>query len=496
MNAFPLVMPLARPLANSLARSGGVVTCVVTGNAYPGETLWVVNPLYIHTLMDDGELLLDDGQPLAYGAVEGGYQWYLNGVAVEGANDIFFTVPEYANDGDRITVNTSRAVIVRSIPFEIVSADYTVAHRFVSSEEEPVGVTELDRLLISTTSANVVTDYKFEAKVQGTVQGDAWSFASSDQAIATVDPVTGNVAHVADGNAIITATLRDAIRTFPLVLSTSQGATVDVFLEFEEGSVARDASEAVDSRIATAHDPTTNLRIFTTQNHTSQIYTRNPNVWCADLDLTCISPWNSSGGAQRAVTLISPRHVIMAAHYEAAVGATVRFVTMDGTVVNRTMTARMRHPDYVPHYPDLTIGLLDSDVPAGITFAKILPDDWANYLPSLASGAARIPTIGLDQEEKATVQDTSVMGNGAGFRQPLEIPRMALYESKITGDSGNPAFMVIDGQLVLLTVWTYGGAGGGTGVTAHRTALDSVMSSLGGGYNLTPINLETFNSYI
>jgi hypothetical protein len=68
----------------------------------------------------------------------------------------------------------------------------------------------------------------------------------------------------------------------------------------------------------------------------------------------------------------------------------------------------------------------------------------------------------------------------------------------INGDSGNPAFIILNDQPVLLTVWTEGGAGVGTSLTAFKSDVNQIMSdleelfSLTNGFQLTEIDLSDF----
>ena len=78
---------------------------------------------------------------------------------------------------------------------------------------------------------------------------------------------------------------------------------------------------------------------------------------------------------------------------------------------------------------------------------------------------------------------------------PSNATRLSYYENMITGDSGNPVFLIINGQLVIITVITYGGAGSGTSVAFHKDAINTMMATLGGGYSLTEVSLSGFNSY-
>jgi hypothetical protein len=175
----------------------------------------------------------------------------------------------------------------------------------------------------------------------------------------------------------------------------------------------------------------------------------------------------------------------------------IRFVQADNTVVTRTVSAVLTHPSYVPYFPDIQVGVLNSDVPESVTFARVLPADWSEYLP-LLNIVRSLPCLCLDQEEKALVTDLSSLGSSANFVAPSQLnfaQRLAFYEPKIGGDSGNPAFLIVNDELVLLTVWTFGGAGAGTFVTPQIAAINAMMTALGGGYQLTEIDLSGFPTY-
>jgi len=82
-------------------------------------------------------------------------------------------------------------------------------------------------------------------------------------------------------------------------------------------SVSDLITQEVDSRIA-GKDPLDSMEIFDNyvSNGSNLIFNRNPDCWINDLDnISCISPWNSQDNRRRAGTLITPRHVIVSAHY-------------------------------------------------------------------------------------------------------------------------------------------------------------------------------------
>lgn len=391
-----------------------------------------------------------------------------------------------------------------------------------------------DRLYRRDVGAATITDFRWNFSASHHSQNpQTITRSTSNPAVIIPDP--DNVLKwigVSAGTATITLSCTARTVTREVTVQTGPGATVDRFIGFAgnpnpdpgddpdddggsddpppavdppppppvegETSLRYAIATTIDSRIA-GKTPAVALPIFSLQDHTNGLYARNPDCWAADLDLTPISPWNSVGGIYEAGILVSPRHILFATHFQLEVGATVRFVTSNNVVVERTMTAKASLP-YVPYYPDITIGVLDSDVPGSISFAKVLPDNWSTKI--VTGSALRIPTLTLDQEEKALVTDLQTIGSSpwmygssVTFMRPTDATRLAFYEDKISGDSGNPACLVIDGQLVLLCVWTFGGPGAGTGVTAFRSGINTVMTSLGGGYQLTDVDLSAYPDY-
>jgi len=273
-----------------------------------------------------------------------------------------------------------------------------------------------------------------------------------------------------------------------------------------------DAMFAVDKKIA-GLNPTNSLRIFNENCYATTNFIRNTNCWAYSYDLTCISPWNSYSKHLRAGTLITPRHVLFAAHFDQIpTNRVLWFIDQQSNVVARTLVAKKQHPLYekipiypgatnvIQHYPDLTVGLLDSDVPTNcIGFAKVLPDDFRNYLGT----GERLPVLRLDQEEKALIGDATVLSTeqpqyNANFTIPSDLVRQQYYESLTTNDSGNPAFLILNQQLVLLTVWTGMGPGYGTSVTAFKGDINQLIFDLDAqcgvtnGYQLTEIDLSGF----
>jgi hypothetical protein len=343
-----------------------------------------------------------------------------------------------------------------------------------------------------------VNDYQIEHEVIVNNHPLSISYASSNEAIATVNN-SGFVTYVSNGVAHISAIAGNLTQSLPLTLLLDGDPTVVSFDYYESGSVGANSENNIDSRLV-GKTKATHAPVYTSQDHVSGIYVRNPSCWLGNIDITCVSPWNSTEAHLRAGTLITPRHVLFAAHYPIAQGATIRFVALNNTVVTRTVTHIITHPDFSNNLPDFQIGLLDSDVPGTITPAKVLPDNYTDYFSPSYRYA---PVVIVDQEEKALVADIggTINGNYVYLATPTDSQRLAFSEIMIVGDSGSPVLLIINDTPVIITIMTFGGAGQGSSIPMFKDDLNQMISdvdasaSISTGYTLSEINLTGFNNY-
>lgn len=283
----------------------------------------------------------------------------------------------------------------------------------------------------------------------------------------------GDAVTDSDGNGIPDAREIRLFGTNPtLADSDADGDGLDSLWEYQHslnpdvvntGYVRGAASLAIDNRLI-GKSAATAKKIFSVQDHANAHYVRNTNCWAADIDLTCASPWNSQSANLRAGTLISPRHVVFAWHNEFYVhpGHTLRFIDSTNGGVDRVVVAVKQVMNTGIEQFDIMLGILDSDVPPNrISFAKILPPDYTDYFGSKTrDDIVRIPVIRFDQEEKALVGDLNFIWQNTGCSAYCQGKRLDFYEKIICCDSGNPCFVVINDEPVLLCVWHFGIRGG------------------------------------
>lgn len=217
---------------------------------------------------------------------------------------------------------------------------------------------------------------------------------------------------------------------------------------------------------------------------------RNMNNWAlrAGVDTSAIGITNSIYPPGHSnVTLITPKHAIGCNHNLLNVGAWQQWLAADGTdrVCQRTIIARYQL-SYVGngHLNDGEVYVLDSDVDDFIHPIKILPSNFTTKLPSIwVQGTNTQPSIGQcwlpffsqnrDPAKYSFCHEWSgdapfVVGNsGCGYgttiRDPPSGSNRHLYllpGGGISGDSGDPHCLIIDGELILhsmvsgLTWWS------------------------------------------
>ena len=286
-----------------------------------------------------------------------------------------------------------------------------------------------------------------------------------------------------------------------LDLQTKGGdVSVDDYVSPAVGSMVETLISEVETRITNGMTMATNGVIYTTKNHATQTYVRNPNLWCADVadGLTAFSPWNSRGANTRAGTLVTPRHALGVPHYPLMVGDTIRYVAADNTVFSRTIIGKARDPNYHPYHPEFEIYTLSSDLPASIKPCKVMPADWSNYLVN--NQHTRPPMLCLDQEGKVLTLDLDRSVNH-WFLNPLTAPRTIFMEDKIGGDSGQPAALIVAGEIILITVLLYGFQGAGTPIAKHIPAINAMIlaadtqAGVSTGYTVTPADFSAYPNF-
>lgn len=344
------------------------------------------------------------------------------------------------------------------------------------------------------------------------------AYSSSDPATATVDQ-SGTVTPLKIGTVTITATvpgLRN--RKFVLNIVQSSGQNTSTFVNWAAGSLGAHLAAQVTGLIGSTPNPAPGLSTVTDPPSRAtygnlfmytafQGATRNAGVWTGALDTSCI-PNNPS-------ILVAPDIVLYATHVGTPGfwGNTIQFIDMAGTVHTATFTfttapdgtrtsSHWQHPIAgLTGDADITMIRLDAPLPASVKPVKVLPANYASYLPQPQYG---YPMLVSNQDRTMLLADLTsferqVLGP-SGTTIDIEVEHSAdatrsqwFYPVR-PGDSGTPAFVVINGELVLTNLWHYTGEYG-PNYADNISAINAAMTALGSAYQLTTPDLSGFPTY-
>ena len=199
--------------------------------------------------------------------------------------------------------------------------------------------------------------------------------------------------------------------------------------------------------------------------------------WTRNVDMTGVG-WNH----RWAGVLVSPRHILMARHASRNVGSRVVFTDRQGDSHSRLLINKLNFPKAKG---DVCVGLLDR--PAPVRFYKVPAprDDYHKIL----RGAHVFVTNKI--REMHIHEIAAVSGRSVVFTKAHGLPPTS-YKRLVNGDSGNPSFLLVNGDPILIETHTTGGPGAGPffGNPEVAATINSLMSKLGGGHQLTYARLR------
>jgi hypothetical protein len=197
--------------------------------------------------------------------------------------------------------------------------------------------------------------------------------------------------------------------------------------------------------------------------------------WTRGFDMSGVS-FNDT----RTATLITPRHVVMAKHYSRPAAAPVVFHDRSGKRIERKIIGLMGAQG------DVMVGLLDEPVPANYT-SYPMPEPGSD----LGSLVGR-PVIVSDQKRSLFVHLVAGGRGGIiGFKHD-EAERYGWGKNLVVGDSGNPSFLIVGKQLVLVEAHTTGGPGAGPyyGDPAVQASIRAAAAKLDPSYRIRTLKLR------
>lgn len=379
--------------------------------------------------------------------------------------------------GATTTLTASSSGFVNSIAVPTLASDATAATPSSFYDSETLEVT----------GAEAWNQYEISSEL-----GNSYTFEN----LSVCQTLTGNsVAPVGDGGTgRIRVTNGSVSKILKCDTTKSGGQTYSEFVQYAAGTIPRYLYD----QISAIFDATPDTSYYSAYNHAAATYTRNPLCWAASIDLSCVAVANNATGEwarQRGGTLITSRHILIAAHFPCGVGTQVRFSNAAGTVQTATVIGSA-----ASGVGDMWVCTLS----AVITVANPceIVGEWISQDPEYAYGNTYSYYAGglvIHMTQNALVYAATLGFTTTKVQQPYDaesvggtsFPSASLYNwidhgrgaipaiydamryTPIPGDSGQPAFVIIDGQPVLL-----GAAQGPETRSAVQNANGAVLNAL------------------
>ena len=233
--------------------------------------------------------------------------------------------------------------------------------------------------------------------------------------------------------------------------------------------------------ILAAQTDLTNNAIFA--NYRPKTVSQWNEGWTRRIDFSGVS-WSH----RQAGTVITPRHLVFAAHFPIKTGTTLTFHDRTGKVHSRKLIKNisLRKKSNTVR-SDITIALLDEPLPPSIKTYRLLPprEDYGHTLLDC-------PVIVTEQGRRAFIHKVYRASNKTiSFKKNEDFPE-SLYKNLIRGDSGNPSFLLVGGEPVLIETHTGGGPGSGPFYSAPLVfkALEEAVAKLDPNYKIKTVPLD------
>ena len=404
--------------------------------------------------------------------------------------------------------------------------DFSVAVRETPTAIPSPGgslATVQDRVMRTTTQAASDNNCQFVAQsAQLGGQDPEVSWSAVDPSVALVTP-GGAVTRVTDGLARFEASGIYGKRRYSRQMVRTGGGPITVFDSYASGSLARHVVDQMAALVSgkTPSDATRLNYSARSGDFANPTLVRNASNFAASIDLSGMSVWRSDANnyGYWPAALVSTRHFIASNHVAGGNNFGYCWMTPAGAFAKANCIGY-----YVIPGTDLQIGYLDQDIPVGVKRFKVLPYNFAAYLPSTVD--YQIPSLSKRQAigddsgawiSTATydalrilpvcLKDTLTSSYGTvpyancpviGQLDPAS--QFAAWEVPLhTGDSSGPCWLVINGEAVLLG--TYADVQGCPHVGNYITQIEAAMNSLAASrgdatvYSLAKVNLSGFPTF-
>lgn len=365
-----------------------------------------------------------------------------------------------------LTQNLSSTTTFRTDTAERANAILVTNPKSVASATVPI--TFYDSSVYENTSAIVWNEFEILQEIGLDLPIE--NLSSTQTLLANI------VAPIGNGGSGRVRIIDGTIKKYFLTDTTKySGQAWRTFISYTAGTVSKYLFDQVSALFVALP----NTAYYLSYNHSTASYIRNPACWLASINLSCVAVASNTGSGwtrQRGGTLIAPRIIIIARHFNYGVGTQVRFSNAVGTVETFTVIAVDSASS-----GDISICVLNAPVTIatpckiagnwiiqGTTISSLTKKWFSGGIAFYIDQNAQVYACSIGQTLFLSESPfTTIDANGSSFEncettgtvihttEVIGAENAALLKTPVPGDSGQPVFVIISGQPVLLWCWYF-----------------------------------------
>lgn len=378
---------------------------------------------------------------------------------------------------------------------------------FLDLKNVQVGEASLSRGVKNDTIVDILATSEFYQSGRifaSTTKNEDFQYLALTPDIATIDSV-GNITRVSEGVAKFVVQFGQPPRIRRKLITLDMNNVVEEAESVQQfsilpGSFAYHAKMEIENRINQNMTLENEGSLFTLFDLKSESFTRNPNFWGADIDLTGYSVNSNAGGVR---TLITPRHMLGVTHWKKGVGTPAWFLGNDGVLHKRSVVARVDYSELTSEQnnfaQDQSVYVLDADLPSAVSPFQVFPyDDTAfDYGESFVTTAwmkgASTLAMSLNQDRYGLIKNWIIYGTLIPSEHSYLDRAIRLF------DSGKPTVIILDGVAVLHLIFSSqaGGAPTFRSVDALNAMIELADAKVGisTGYTCTTYDTTVWPNF-
>lgn len=413
------------------------------------------------------------------------YQWYFNGVNIEGATNATLTLINVsaADEGSYqvIISNSAGSVTSDAATFTLVTPPVITA---LTQPTNQLAFYQANPVLYVTVSA--------PGQSNGFPLSYQWQFDGTNIAYYAN---TASYTFIADTN---------SAGTYSVNVSNAAGSTnavwqmaINVYGTLEYHLATNAVGYANGYSGSSTDETELSGWTYATYSAANMALLTNAvwstNFWLHGVQGLSATPIGISNGVgtQTLLTMVSPRHYLRATHVGFPPGM-IAFLDTNNIIYWRIALQQVDIGN------DTSVGILNTDLPPSVGYLPIVPPNLSSYLPTNA--LSYVQGIGMNQFARVFSQPMSFGIPSPGLVQwYFNVPPFGLGTNWLGtiqgGDSSSPERFIIGNQLVLVSHIT---SGFGPNYSLQFDAINQAMhylstnNSVGTDYQLTPFSLTNW----